>query len=349
MRKEEIAILKRIIALVLTVLMALGALAGCDKAPSVETSVATTAADEESKQYFKVLTLGHSLTVDCNHMLALVAAAEGYAGLEVGTLYASGCPMKTHVYNLQNDIKGYSLYYSTSDNVAATPKITNDVSMKDALIFRDWDLIVMQGGSFDLALEDTYTDGNIQIIQDYVNEYKLNKNADFAWHLGWAFATDPDLQAIYTKQTGLEKNFYTEGYKPYNNDRMVLYNKFCANAEKYIVPNETFQFIIPTGTMLENAMSSYMTEKDLLRDYAHGTDFSRLMGAYIWYCRIANVEQLEDIKLTTVPRNFIKTYAGAGDMTLTEAEKAILIESVNNALKQPLQQTQSQYTEAPAK
>ena len=94
-------------------------------------------------------------------------------------------------------------------------------------------------------------------------------------------------------------NFYTEGYKPYNNDRLVLYNKFCENVEKY--------------------------------------------------CKLADVEQLEDIKLTTIPKNFLKTYTGAGDMTLTETEKAILIESVNNALKQPLQLTQSQYTHAPAK
>ena len=74
---------------------------------------------------------------------------------------------------------------------------------------------------------------------------------------------------------------------------------------------------------------------------------ARLIAAYTWYCKLANVEQLDDIKLTTIPKNFLKTYTGAGDMTLTETEKAILIESVNNALKQPLQQTQSQFTEAP--
>ena len=341
--------LKRIIALVLTVLMVLGAFAGCGNAPAVETTVATTAAVETQKQYFKVLTLGHSLTVDSNHMLALVAAAEGYDGLEVGTLYASGCPLRTHVLNLQGDLKGYSLYYSTSSNATNPPKIMDNISMKEAVLYRDWDLIIMQGGTFELAEEEAFTNGNIQTIQNYVNEYKLNKDADFAWHMPWAFATDPDLQEFYTKQTGAATNFYTEGYKPYNNDRLVFYNKSCENVEKYILTDNTFRLLIPSGTSIENAMSSYLTEKDLIRDYAHANDYGRLIAAYTWYCKLANVEQLEDIKLTTVPRNFIKTYAGAGDMTLTEAEKAILIESVNNALKQPLQQTQSQYTETPAK
>ena len=115
--------------------------------------------------------------------------------------------------------------------------------------------------------------------------------------------------------------------------------------EKHILTDETFQFLIPTGTAMENAMSSYLTEKDLIRDYAHANDYGRLIAAYTWYCKLANVEQLDQIKLTTIPQNFLKTNAGFGDMTLTETQQALLIESVNNALKQPLQQTQSLFTE----
>ncbi|MBR3979250.1 MAG: DUF4886 domain-containing protein [Oscillospiraceae bacterium] len=340
--------MKRIFALLLTVLMVLGALGGCGNTPAANdtTSPATTEADEP-KQFLKVLTLGHSLAVDANHMLALVAAAEGYDGLEVGTLYYSGCPLWRHVEYIKNDERAYDLYYSKSSSAANPPQIISDVSMKDALVYRDWDLIVMQGGTFELAEADKFTDGNIQTIQEYVNEHKLNKNAVFAWHMPWAFATDPSLQEVYVKQTGAATNVYTEGYKAYNNDRLVFYNKTCENVENYILTDDTFKLMIPTGTAMENAMSSYLTEKELIRDYAHANDYGRLIAAYTWYCKLANVEQLDDIKLTTIPKNFLKTYTGAGDMTLTETEKAILIESVNNALKQPLQQTQSQFAEAP--
>lgn len=340
--------LKRIISLVLSLLMALGTLAGCNDAPTTADTTTPPATEAAPKQFLKVLTLGHSLTVDSNHMLALVAKAEGYEGLEVGTLYYSGCPLWRHVENLKGDIKAYSLYYSSSSSMDANPpQVMDNVSMKDAIIYRDWDLIVMQGGTFELAETDKFTDGNIQAIQNYVNEYKLNKNAVFAWHMPWAFATDPDLQDVFVKQTGAATNSYTEGYKSYNNDRLVFYNKTCENVKNYILTDDTFKLLIPTGTAIENAMSSYLTEKDLIRDYAHANDYGRLIAAYTWYCKLANVEQLEDIKLTTIPKNFLKTYTGVGDMTLTETEKAILIESVNNALKQPLQQTQSQFTEAP--
>ena len=343
--------LKRILAISFSCLTLLGCLSACSKTPSTaDTNPSTTEATVETpKQFLKVLVLGHSLAVDANHMLALVAKAEGYEGLEVGTLYYSGCPLWRHVENLKGDIKAYSLYCSKSSNAINPPQVLNDVSMKDAILYRDWDLIVMQGGTFELAETDKFTDGNIQTIQNYVNEYKLNKNAVFAWHMPWAFATEPELQDVYVKQTGAATNFYTEGYKPYNNDRLVFYNKCCEMVQAHILTDDTFKLLIPTGTVIENAMSSYLTEKDLIRDYAHANDYGRLIAAYVWYCKLANVEQLEDIKLTTIPKNFLKTYTGVGDMTLTETEKTILIESVNNALKQPLQQTQSQFTEAPAK
>lgn len=336
--------LKRIIALVLAALIVMGALAGCNKAPAADTTPSTTE-EAAPKQFLKVLTLGHSLAVDSNHMLALVAKAEGYEGLEVGTLYYSGCPLWRHVEYLKEDTKAYSLFYSTSNDATNPPQVMDNISMRDALVYRDWDLIVMQGGVFELAEDEAFTDGNIQTIQAYVNEHKLNKDAVFAWHMPWAFATDPELQEVYTQQIGSERNPYAEGYKPYNNDRLILYNNFCKMVEKHILTDETFQFLIPTGTAIENAMSSYLTEKDLIRDYAHANDYGRLIAAYTWYCKLANVEQLDQIKLTTIPQNFLKTNAGFGDMTLTETQQALLIESVNNALKQPLQQTQSLFTE----
>ena len=160
----------------------------------------------------------------------------------------------------------------------------------------------------------------------------------------WAFATENELRNKYTASAN---NPYINSYIPYNHDRVKLYNAFAKNVQDYIVPDETFQFLIPTGTAIENAMSSYMTEFDLIRDYAHANDYGRLIAAYTWYCRLAGVDQLEDIKLTTIPKAFFLSTESPVDRELTEMEKTILIESVNNALTNELAITQSQYTEAP--
>lgn len=337
---------KRILTVTLAMLMGLSAFGACSNTQHQQTTAEPTPTEKtKPKQFFKVLTLGHSLTVDSNHMLALVAKAEGYEGLQVGTLYDSGCPLHKHVQYLQNDSKAYSLYYSTTDDVSGPPTIMDNVSMLEALRYKDWDLIVMQGGTFTLTESQTYTNGNIQIIQDYVNQNKLNPDAPFVWHMPWAFATEETLQAMYPKK---DNNHYTKGYQPFDNDRLKLYAVLTGKVKEHIVPDETFLFVIPTGTAMENAMSSYLTEFDLLRDYAHATDYGRLIAAYTWYCCLTGTEYLENIKMTTIPKQFFRSTVADEDRVLTDMEKAILIESVNNALKNPLELTQSQYTQAPA-
>ena len=88
-------------------------------------------------------------------------------------------------------------------------------------------------------------------------------------------------------------------------------------------------------------------QAELWRDYTHLGDYGRLVAAYGFYTQFTG-KPVTEIKLTTIPANFFKSTMGSEDRTLTEMEKAILIESVNNALTTQLSVTQSQYTEAPA-
>jgi hypothetical protein len=273
----------------------------------------------------------------------MVAAAEGMENLVVGTLYYSGCPLNKHVEFLTKDEAVYNLYLSSSATPNVIPDIQENVTMKYALTYDYWDIIIMMGGVFELAKDETYTNGDIQTIQEYVNKNKLADWATFAWHMPWAFPVDRDLQL--TK----DNDSYHKNYEAYDQDRSKFYNAMTGCVGKYIVTDKTFDFLIPTGTALENALSSYLTEKDLHRDYAHANDYGRLIAAYTWYCKLAGIDQLETIHLEKVPKQFFKSNpAGTPDWVLTEQEKALLIESVNNALKNPLQMTQSQYTEAPA-
>ena len=297
----------------------------------------------ENPKTLKVLTLGHSGTVDANHMLALVAAAEGYDGLTVGTLYHSGCRLAQHVKFLLDDAPEYNLYLSNSAK-PAPPTVMMDVTMKEALRYDAWDVIIIQGQGFEMGKEANMKLGYIDIIMDYVNEHKLNPNAVFGWTTGWCSATEPTLMDMYPHTP----NTYYVNYEPYGTNRLNLYNVLIDRINTYIVPDERFAVLIHSGTAFENALSSYLTEFDLHRDYTHGTDYTRLMAAYVWYCKLLGVEQLEDIKQDVIPVKWFRSNTGLQDVVLTEIEKNILIESVNNALKNPLEITQSQYTEAPA-
>lgn len=291
----------------------------------------------------KILTLGHSLALDAGHMLNLVAGTEGFTDLTVGTLYYSGCPLYKHVNHLQNDLPEYSLYISSSNTPDKIPTIQKTVTMKYAIEYDDWDIIIMQGGVFEIAKSSKYTDGNIQIIQDYVNQHKTNPDAIFAWNSPWAPPTTNSLRDKYP----YEPNSYYTSYEAYNHDRTTMYNAITQCLADHIVTDDSFVYLIPSCTAIENALTSYLEEVDLHRDYVHMTDLGRVITSYLWYCTLAGIDHLEEVKLDAIPVAFFKSTKGTTDRVLTDLEKAIIVESVNNALANPLQVTQSQYTVAP--
>jgi hypothetical protein len=217
--------------------------------------------------------------------------------------------------------------------------------MYDALRFDYWDIIVMMGNPWEVAVDASFTNGNVQKIQKYVNENKFNPNAIYAWHMPWALPADE----VLLKKYPYDPNPHYNNYLKYNMDKSAHYEAQVGCVERHILTDETFKFVIPTGTTIQNAWSSYLEEKDLHRDYAHASDLGRVMAAYTWYCVLTGITQLEEIKLDAIPKQFLKSTADkTQDRALTEMEKAIILESVNNALANPLKITQSQYTVAPA-
>jgi len=332
---------KRILAFVLSVLLLLPVLTGCKSKEDIEgTKPAPTEPAEEAK-VLKILTLGHSLTVDACHMLNMVAHTEGYEHLLVGTLYYSGCPLSKHVQFLTRDEPAYNLYLSSTERPTAAPDITDGVTMKYALTYEYWDIIIMQGATFDTAESETYTNGDIQTIQEYVKKHIVNPNFKFAWHMPWALPVDRDLQ-LTKENDSVHKN-----YAAYDHNRSKFFAAMTKCVDDHIMTDETFDFLIPTGTAVENALSSYKEEKDLHRDYGHGSDFSCLIAAYVYFCCVTGKDHLDEIKVDVVPQQFFRRPNGLQKWELTDHEKELILESVNNALKAPLQMTQSKFTEKP--
>ena len=340
--------MKKFLSLMLAILLVFG-LCACggtttnteDTQPIVETE--PEKAGIPKKDTLKVLTLGHSLAVDSNHMLALVANAEGYTGLTVGTLYYSGCPLYKHVEFLTGNKPEYDLYISNSAN-PAPPTVMMDVTMYDALRHDNWDVIVIQAGVFEIAKDETFTSENLKIIMDYVDKNKFNKDAVYVWNMTWVPPVDRELMAQYP----YSPNSYESGYLVYGYDRANMYGNVTRCVSQYILTNDKFVAMIPSATVMENALSSYMVEKDIHRDYVHASDYTRVATAYAWYCTLMGIDSISEVKMDTIPVKYFRSLTGLQDYVFSDAEKDLLIESVNNALKNPLEMTQSQYTEAPA-
>ena len=336
------------IALILAALLVLGMLGGCNQAEPASTTAPTTepkpTQSPEEAKVLKILTLGSSSSVDACHMLNLVAAAEGVEQeLVVGTLYYSGCKLSQHAKFLKENSPVYQLYLSSSATPNNPPTIMESVTMQMALRQDCWDIIFLQGAAGETLSDDAFTGGNIEIIKNYVLENKLNPEAVFGYHAIGVSSTDKDLIATYT----LSPNSYETTAAKYDYDRVKIYAERVDRLQRFVETDTDYQYRIYSITAVENAITSYLGQKGIKRDYTHLTDIGRLIAAYTCYCEIYGIEELTEIKVDAIPRSFLKsTVDKSADLVLTEAEKAVVLEAVNNTIKHPLEITQSKLTEA---
>ena len=339
--------LKRLLTLTLAILLTLGMFSGCGTVAPEETTLPAVTEPEEEAKVLKILTLGSSSSVDSNHMINLVAAAEGigdYEEVVIGTLYYSGCKLSQHVKFLRENSNVYVLYNSSTATPEQPPKTMADVTMYDALKFDYWDVIVLQAAGGEHMSDDAFTNGDIQTIRNYVEQHRLNPLAVYGWHAIGVSSTDPDLIAMYP----YTPNGYETSAAKYNYDRSLMLTERTDRLARYIMTDPSYVYVVPSCTAVENAITSYLGQKGIKRDYTHLTDVGRLIASYVWYCKLFGVEQLDAIKVDAIPKAFLKSAVDKSqDKVLTEGEKAVILEAVNNTLKEPLKITPSQYTVDP--
>ena len=340
--------LKKALALTLTVLLVFGLFGGCGKAepaPTETTEPKETQSAEEAK-VMKILTLGSSSSVDACHMLNLVAAAEGVEQeLVIGTLYYSGCTLAQHVKFLTEDSPVYNLYLSSSNSANFPPEIIDNVTMQTALRQDCWDVVFLQAGGGETMDDTGLTNGNVETIKNYVNKNKLNPEMEFAYHAIGISSMLDELTSTYP----YADNPYSASAIKWNYDRARIYAERVDRLERFVETDADYKYRIYSITAVENAITSYLGEKGIKRDYTHLTDIGRLIVSYVWYCELYGIEELTQVKVDAIPKNFLKsTVDKSKDLVLTDAEKAVVLEAVNNTLKNPLQITQSKLTEAPA-
>ena len=304
----------------------------------------------DKNRELKVLTIGNSLAVDATRMLAYVAQQEGSAGIKVGTLYKANCSVQEHADFLTNNKANYWYYESGFDaNNPGTmtagslvPKETKNYVGYDAIVAEDWDIIVMQHSVFGSAQPNTY-DESIDTIIDYVNTHKTNPNAIFVWNMTWMPPVDSELLATAEaagKSPGFSKSYSSYTKTPLDREAQTMMFDMIADAvADKVCSDNRFAYILPSATMMQNALTA-TSDKVMYRDYIHGSDYGRLMNAYLWYSMFAN-KSITELKVDKIPGAL--RFAEETDMALTQRLKDVLVESVSNAKAAPYSTTKSAY------
>jgi hypothetical protein len=187
--------------------------------------------------------IGNSFSVDCIQYVYEIATAAGVKNIKLGNLFISGCTLKMHLENAVEDKAAYTYYTNDSGKWVTT----KSYKMSDAIKSEDWDFISFQQASGKSTKPDTYDD--LELLMPLVEELCTNPKVEFIWHMTWAYRGDSVSAA-------------------YDNDQMTMYEAVVDAVKEKIVPNTKIKRIVPSGTSIQNARSSYLGDT-LNRDEYH--------------------------------------------------------------------------------
>lgn len=156
-----------------------------DETPEYDTDVA-----EGGK---KVLTIGNSFSENASAYATEIAAAQGY-DLLFGYLKYPSCTIEQHINNAERDSAVYKFEYTNSKGrVTVKDGVSSFASIKEALTFTDWDIVVLQEGS--TASTDFANYLNIGLLVEYVKSFapdvEIMLHETWSWGI-WGNLDDSD-------------------------------------------------------------------------------------------------------------------------------------------------------------
>lgn len=218
----------------------------------------------------KVLFLSNSFGDDTIEYMPQITKELGI-NVDIYNLYIGGCSINTHIDNLINDKKLYSLRsFNKEKEVWET---TDETSSKQFIASIPWNYLVLQQSSYYSGLENGL-DG-IQDLLDLIKPLLLNKKTKFIWNMTWAYPKHSDLEIFE---------------QAFQKDQKKMYQAILDNVKKDVVPNKEFSLIIPNGTALMYARE-HVSDTLLHRDGFHlSFDYGRFLAGLTATRTIFNID-----------------------------------------------------------
>lgn len=230
----------------------------------------------------RILGIGNSFTVDAleQHFQPLLTA-EGVDAV-IGYPYRGGTWLSQHdAWSSRTDTLPYN--YRTFKNGQFVTTGLASYSLKMAVEDEPWDWVIIQSDHDSAGVYSSYVPYMEHLIS-FVKAHCSNPNVKIGFYMTWAY----DASSTY------------KSFSIYNKDQQLMYDSIIACAQKLMADHPELELLIPCGTAVQNARTSYMGQR-LNRDGYHlHYDHGRYIASLIWYEKIFGKSALE---VTWKPEN----------------------------------------------
>ncbi len=250
----------------------------------------------------RILAIGNSFSQDAvEQYLHELAEAEGISTI-IGNMFIGGCSLERHVKTARDNAPAYAYRKIGTDG---KKREKGKMSLEAVLADEDWDYVSLQQASPFSGMYETYEASLPELIA-YVKA-RLPKKTKLMLHQTWAYASTSRHS----------------GFKNYNCNQLTMYQAI-ADAVKKAAKVNKIKIVIPSGTAIQNARTSFIGDH-LNRDGYHlDVKVGRYTAACTWFERI--------FKHNVVGN----PYAPEG---LDEARKTVAQQAAHAAVKHPYKVT----------
>ena len=255
----------------------------------------------------RILAIGNSFSQDAvEQYLHELAEAEGISTI-IGNMFIGGCSLESHVKKARDNAPAYAYRKIGTDG---KKREKGKMSLEAVLADEAWDYVSLQQASPFSGMYETY-EASLPELIEYVKA-RLPKKTKLMLHQTWAYAST-------SKHSG---------FKNYNCNQLTMYQAI-ADAVKKAAKANKIKIVIPSGTAIQNARTSFIGDH-LNRDGYHlDVKIGRYTAACTWFERI--------FKHNVVGN----PYAPEG---LDEARKAVAQKAAHAAVKHPYKVTELSIT-----
>lgn len=262
---------------------------------------------KEVPKTLKVLAIGNSFSVDAMEYLYHIAKSAGVETVILGNLRISGCTLDMHWANAKTDAKSYTYLKNTTGTWGTTEGFTLWDGLKD----EEWDYVTIQQASQLTGMPTSYE--NLSNMLDYLDENKVSADTKVLWHMTWAYQGDSTHS----------------GFANYGKSQSKMYQAIVKTTQDVILPTGRFDGVIPSGTAVQNARTSFIGD-NMTRDGYHMVQpFGRYLVGLTYFAAITGADVS---KVTYRPAS-----------SVTDEMDAMAKEAVKNAVLNPYVITESSY------